>query len=525
MADRPDRRNLYKGRGQMSQNEVRKRREEAQVEIRRQKREENLAKRRNLYPSDGTGADSDDEGAAEWESQGDALCQQVASGNPQQQIEATARIRRLLSREDNPPIEQVIRAGLVPYFVSFLQSPDQKLQFESAWALTNVASGTSEQTQLIINNGAVPPLIKLLSSPSPEVREQAVWALGNIAGDGATFRDYVLELGVMEPLLAVIGHDSSSLNLVRNAVWTLSNLCRGKNPAPNWDIVSKALPLLAKSIYSSDMDTLVDASWALSYLSDGSNQHIQAVVEAGVCRRLVDLLTHHSPQVQTPALRCIGNIVTGDDLQTQVVIASGALAALLPIFRSNREGLRKEACWTVSNVLAGTPKQIQAVIDAQLWPELVACLTSAEPRTRREACWAVSNATSAASPDQIAYFVDQNTLGPLCAMLTMMDNRIIKVTLEAIDNILRNGELIKLAMPPGSQNPYAAIVEEVGGMLAIHNLQTHDNNEIYTISYRIMETYYADDDDDVPLADDNGFKLQSTAAPATGFNFGGTWGS
>jgi importin subunit alpha-6/7 len=111
-------------------------------------------------------------------------------------------------------------------------------QFESAWALTNVASGTSEQTQLIINNNAVPPLVNLLSSPSPEVREQAVWALGNIAGDGAMFRDYVLQSGVMEPLLAVIGSDLSSLNLVRNAVWTLSNLCRGKNPPPDWDIVS-----------------------------------------------------------------------------------------------------------------------------------------------------------------------------------------------------------------------------------------------------------------------------------------------
>jgi importin subunit alpha-6/7 len=260
----------------------------------------------------------------------------------------------------------------------------------------------------------------------------------------------------------------------------------------------------------------VDASWALSYLSDGSNQHIQAVVEAGVCRRLVDLLTHASPQVQTPALRCIGNIVTGDDLQTQVVIASGALPALLPIFRSHREGLRKEACWTVSNVLAGTTKQIQAIIDAQLWPELVACMTSAEPRTRREACWAVSNATSGASPDQIAYFVDQNTLGPLCAMLTMMDNRIIKVTLEAIDNILKNGELIKIAMGPGSPNPYAATVEEVGGMVAIHNLQTHDNHEIYTISYRIMETYFADEEDEMTLPEENGFKVCGSMMLVTG---------
>lgn len=90
---------------------------------------------------------------------------------------------------------------------------------------------------MIINNGAVGPLVRLLSSPSPEVREQAVWALGNIAGDGARFRDYVLQSGVMEPLLNVIGAETSGLMLIRNAIWTLSNLCRGKNPPPDWDIV------------------------------------------------------------------------------------------------------------------------------------------------------------------------------------------------------------------------------------------------------------------------------------------------
>ena len=53
----------------MSSNEVRKRRDEQQVEIRRQKREENLAKRRNLFTSGTNDGDSDDEGTAEWEAE------------------------------------------------------------------------------------------------------------------------------------------------------------------------------------------------------------------------------------------------------------------------------------------------------------------------------------------------------------------------------------------------------------------------------------------------------------------------
>ena len=46
-----------------------------------------------------------------------------------------------------------------------------------------------------------------------------------------------------------------------------------------------------------------------------------------MCRRLVELLMHHSPSVQTPALRTVGNIVTGDDLQTQIIINFSALVS------------------------------------------------------------------------------------------------------------------------------------------------------------------------------------------------------
>ncbi|KAJ1528242.1 hypothetical protein HK096_010144 [Nowakowskiella sp. JEL0078] len=54
--------------------------------------------------------------------------------------------------------------------------------------------------------------------------------------------------------------------------------------------VSPALPVLAKKIRFNDIEVQTDACWAISYLSDGPNEKIQAVVESGVCRRLVELL-------------------------------------------------------------------------------------------------------------------------------------------------------------------------------------------------------------------------------------------
>ena len=77
----------------------------------------------------------------------------------------------------------------------------------------------------------------------------------------------------------------------------------------------------------------------------------------------------------------------------------------------------------------------------------------------------------------------------------MMDNKIIQVALDGLDNILKVGEMDKQAAGPGAVNQYALYVEEAGGMVTIHNLQQHDNLDIYKKAFNIMDKYFPDEEE------------------------------
>eukprot|EP01080_Neovahlkampfia_damariscottae_P007327 gene7327-11646_t len=358
------------------------------------------------------------------------------STDPDEVLQVIRDIRNILSTVEVPPISDFIDLGCVPLLVQALKHSNPKIQFEAAWALSNICSGDTEETEFIVNSGCISGMIQLLSNSSDnDALEQCIWCLGNIAIDSIKFRNDTLEANIIDPLVNIL-QSTKKISLIKNAIWCLSNTVKGE-PQPPFYLVKNAVPVLCSLLSMSDQDILKDACWSLSNITEVSsgcdNEKLTCLIKNLPMDRLVTLLSNSHEEIVKPALRIVGNILTGDESQTDNFLYAKGLPVLGSLLKHQAKSIRRDASWSMSNITAGSKNHIQQVIDAQLFPVMISMLSNDDPDVCFEITWALCNATAGTS-EQISYLVSIGILETFVEMISLNDRK--KTVILAVLNVI-----------------------------------------------------------------------------------------
>ena len=155
-----------------------------------------------------------------------------------------------------------------------------------------------------------------------------------------------------------------------------------------------------------------------------------------------------------------------------------------------KHSIQKEAAWTLSNITAGTPTQIQYVIEANLLEPTMLCLANGDFKTQKETVWVVTNFTSGGTPEQVRILCQAGAIKHLCNLLECNEDRVVCTILDGLMNIMIHAD--KLLMLDSAID----IVEECDGLDKIEKLQNSPNEEIYQAAYKLIDTYFNDEDCD-----------------------------
>jgi hypothetical protein len=273
----------------------------------------------------------------------------------------------------------------------------------------------------------------------------------------------------------------------------MGNLCRHKPPPP-LIAVQAILPACYHLLQHPDTSVQDAACWAVSYVSDGAAERINACQDAGLIPIVFELLRTQRSTVMLPAIRVFGNYAVTSSDMTQRVVEMGVLPLFQPLMQPHVERLiRKECCWTLSNVAAGRVDQVQIVLDSGLMPLVVRCMSDPELEVRKEAAWVCANIAAAGTQQQTKYMTETfDVLPPLTELLRTHDAKICSVTLEALEAILHVGKAIANLRDSNGINPYARVVEELDGVALLSDLETHTNGVVAHRARNVMMDFFDD---------------------------------
>ncbi|KAI8975066.1 armadillo-type protein [Mycotypha africana] len=310
-------------------------------------------------------------------------------------------IRKYLTQghSDEKSVNDILELNILSTIKELLQKSfsNTDIKFECAWIITNIAAGTTEQTEAIVNAGLVDALLNCLrdSYASLDLKAQVAWALGNIAGESPRYREELMNRQFTQLMVEILTDifdqtfDDSLDNIsyhqsvfrfpdeeyyanVESLLWALSNMCRGGFcVAEHYSSYLPVFEILSKYIKFDYPKFEAEVCWGLSRILYNMHNvrefHQHNEITPELCERLANMLEYKQPKVIVPALRTVVNITSGPNdciyglLKTNLL---SSLTRLLDPMIPNE--IRKDAYLIIGNLAAGPEDMIRHVIEHKL---------------------------------------------------------------------------------------------------------------------------------------------------------------
>lgn len=408
------------------------------------------------------------------------------SQNIEDKFKGLVGIRKLLSIESKPPIQEIIELNIVPELINLLENTPNEFKYEAIWSLTNIASGTEEQANTILIYGGLPKILNLLDSNIEEIKSQTVWLIANLIGESSKIRDTLIGQKVYDKLLTILASTNNE-KYINLCTWAICNFFRVK-PIPDYDIAYKAFKIIARVVMiydNTNTEFIIEACQIFSIITKKHKKFLKEIIDSNLIQYIIKFLDIDNKNVLMTCLRIVGNIACEDNAnQVQKLIDLNVLEKLKYTLFNDYLGIRKESAFILSNIAAGTQKQIETLIDQNFLQILFKVFKNDLPKVKKQVIYAIGNLTSVESEKYMKKLVDDGILIFIYDCLKDDDNLFISISLEMLEHVLSYGK------KRGELNLLMGEIEKMGMLDILEKLQVHEDEIIYEKTIHILENYF-----------------------------------
>lgn len=299
---------------------------------------------------------------------------------PVLQYEAAWTITNIAASDTSDYTQYLVEAGVVPILIRLLSSTSDEVKEQVAWALGNIAGDKDlRYRDIVLAAGALPALLETAKDCNNETSKLGIMTQISFVVSVFSRDEPLPDLRPALPLLSRLLLFKVE-EIVENACFTLAQIS-AENISNINDILQEDLnivPRLMELLVGSTSPIILDSALeALRHISSGDERHTQSLLVT--LPLLLWFLDYPDKDIRWKVCWILSNITAGTEEQIQAVIDAAIFPKLFEILKSSPVDLQKQATYAVCNAAGAggaTIEQVWYLINEGVIPLLCSLLSN-----------------------------------------------------------------------------------------------------------------------------------------------------